>query len=201
MAWVVPLPVRSARFAEVRRVATVGLVVARAPIRRAEFRRATGGVMKILGMASLAAPGGGPVAPSAVVLPAAWLALALPAGFICPLLGQLALVRDEAPVFDSVAGVLRIGGRVLIGTAGKPFAFGGQAAADMWVSINRARLLREVELSAGMSQAALAVFKADKRTKLQARAVAITANAAKQADADKRAAMTAEAGFHLTKWG
>lgn len=203
MAWVVPLPKRAARFPIVRRVAVVGLVAGKAMPRRAEFRRAPGSLVRVLGFSSSAGQGsgsGGGVTPPAVSLPAAWLAVVLPAGYICPLLAQLAMARGEAAAFDSAAGRLTIGGRVLIGTAGKVFDFATQAAADMWVTINRARVLKEVELVAGLSPAAAATFRAGRLEKMRARAVAITANAARQADEGKRAALNAEAGFYLSKW-
>ncbi|WP_265942483.1 hypothetical protein [Dechloromonas sp. A34] len=142
------------------------------------------------------APGGG----GSVDLPAAWQSVELPAGYICPLLGQVALARGEAVAYDAASKRLTIGGRVLIGTAGKVFAFASKPAADMWESINRARVARELELLAGLTAGAVVAFKAGKVEGMQARAARITANAAKTADPQKRAALTAEAGFYATKW-
>lgn len=135
-----------------------------------------------------------------VDLPAAWQAVTLPAGYICPLLGQVALAQGEAVAYDAATKRLSIGGRVLIGTAGKVFAFATKAAADMWESINRARVARELELLAGLTAGAVVAFKAGRLAAMQARAERITANAAKTADPQKRAALTAEAGFYSTKW-
>lgn len=144
--------------------------------------------------------GQGPGAGSGVALPAAWLVVALPAGFICPLLGQLAMARGESAAYSTVAKTLTIGGRVLIGTAGKVFEFKTQAAADMWLAVNANKVQKELQALAGLPPASLAAWKAAKVIKMAARAVTITANAARMVDVDKRAALAAEAGFYSTKW-
>lgn len=154
----------------------------------------------LLVLPSVSSSGGGSGGASPVVLPAAWVSLALPVGYIGPLLGQLAMARGEVAAYSLADKTLSIGGRVLIGTAGKVFAFGAQSAADMWVSVNKARVQKELEVIAALPVASLAAWRAAKMEKMQARAVAITANAAKMADSAKRAALAAEAGFYSTKW-
>jgi len=173
-----------------------------AAITSARFGRVAGDSMRVLGMASAGAGGGsGGGSGPGVVLPEAWRTLALPAGYICPLLGQLALLRGEVAEYDAAAGCLRIGGRVLIGTAGKVFAFGSKASADMWAVVNAAKGTKEAALLADLPAASLASLKAKKGAAMAARAAAVTNNAARQADAQKAAAMAAEADFYLTKWG
>lgn len=148
------------------------------------------------GSGSGSGSGGG----GALPLPAAWLAVALPAGFICPLLGQLAMARGEAAAYSTQDKTLTIGGRVLMGTAGKVFEFKTQAAADMWLSVNAAKVQKELAALAGLPPYSLASWKAQKIGRMQGRAETITANAARMQDTAKRAALTAEAGFYSTKW-
>lgn len=197
MAWVVPLPARLPLRAEARRL---GGAIGPAPGRvalRAEARRAAGGCV-VVGVPK-AAP---PVEPPSVVpaLPAAWQAAALGAGgFIGPVSAQLALLRGAAAVFD--AGGLLIGGRRLIGPAGKVFAFSGAAAAGVWAAINLQRATRELELWAAMDAAAAAAFRARKRAEMARIAAAVVAAAGRMSDAARAAALVAESDFLLVKWG
>lgn len=130
----------------------------------------------------------------------AWAAFPLPAGYIGPSLAQLALLRGEAVAFDDVAGRLTIGGRVLVGTAGRAFRFSGLAGADQWLLVNRKRGASEVAVMAGLPELAREAAKAEKREKLAARAVAVVRNAAKAGEAGIREALIREADWYMSKW-
>lgn len=151
-------------------------------------------------LAVLRAGGGAAVVDEPLALPAAWLAVALPgAGYIGPVMAQLALVRGAAAVFGG--GALSIGGAVLVGPAGKVFNFSASGSADYWVIINRARGVREVELLAALDPAAAAVWLEKKRAQLAKIAAAVVNAAARCQDPAIAAALVAESGFCLSKWG
>lgn len=197
MAWVVPLPARLALRVEARRLGgVISPAAGRLPL-RVEARRAAGWCA-VVGVPKAAAP----VEPPSVVpaLPAAWQAAALGAGgFIGPVSAQLALLRGAAAVFD--AGGLLIGGKRLIGPAGKVFAFSGAAAAGVWAAINLQRATREIELWAAMDAAAAAAFRARKQAEMARIAAAVVAAAGRLGDAARAAALVAESDFLLIKWG
>lgn len=133
-------------------------------------------------------------------LPAGWLAVALPdAGYIGPVMAQLALVRGAAAVF--AGGALSIGGAVLVGPAGKVFNFSAAGSADYWVAINRARGVREVELLAGLDAAGAAVWLEKKRAALAVVAVSVVNAAARCNHQGIAAALVAESSWCLSKWG
>lgn len=141
-------------------------------------------------------PGAG--AAAAIDLPVGWVALALAAGYVCPLCAQVDLLRGAVVEYEG--GALKIGGRVLIGPAGKVFAFGGASAAALWVSVCRARGERELELSGQMEEAARAVWLSRKRPALEASAAVSVNAAARQKSAEIKAALLIEANFGLSKW-
>lgn len=133
-------------------------------------------------------------------IPQAWWSVVIPGGFICPLLAQLAMVRGEEADFEDETGRLKIGGRILVGTRGNEYHFNAAGDADLWVSINRARIASELALVKGMSPSASVVFKAAKTEKAVSRSETIMRNAANLAGQDVQAALAAEAQFYLTKW-
>lgn len=140
--------------------------------------------------------GGGPVDN----LPAAWAGYPLPAGAICPLLAQLALLRGEVAEFSAATGRLTIGGRMLVGTAGSPFRFSGGEGAAQWAMVNRKRGIGEINMAAGLPEPARVVMVADRAAILAKRAARVVSNAARVGDAAIRAAMLAEANWYLNKW-
>ena len=120
-------------------------------------------------------------------------------GFICPMQAQAALVGGAAWVYDG--GRLVVGGRVLIGQAGKTFAFRSPENAGRWVA-NAVRVGQvEASLRASLGAAALASWSSKKREKLAVIAGRVVAAAAKQGDEAKRAALLAESDYCLSKWG
>ena len=120
-------------------------------------------------------------------------------GYIGPMRAQAALVAGAG---WSVSGSRRIvGGKVLIGPAGKTFAFGSPENAARWVA-NAVRVGQvEANLRGSLDAAALASWAAKKREKLAVIAGRVVAAAAKQGDEAKRAALLAESDYCLTKWG
>ena len=133
-------------------------------------------------------------------IPQAWWSVSLPAGFICPLVAQLALLRGEESEYDEETGRLMVGGRVLVGTRGNEYRFQAGGDADLWVSINAARIASEVALVNGMSQSSAARFKTSKAEKSSGRAETIMRNAAKIDNHQLQTALASEAEFYLTKW-
>lgn len=134
-----------------------------------------------------------------IPLPEYWNSFPEPGGgYVGPLMGQMFIAVGYGAHFDG--DVLRIGGAVLIGSAGKVFAFSSIGSADMWVAINKARALREVELQAGMAPEKRAVWAAAKREKLAKYSARVLAAAAKVSDVQRQAALIAESEFAAAKW-
>lgn len=142
-----------------------------------------------------------PVVPESVInLPDYWNSFPAPGGgYVGPLMGQMFLAVGHGAVFDGV--VLRIGGAVLIGAAGKVFAFSSRGSAGMWAAISRARAVREVELSQAMEPEKRAAWLAVKREKLAKEAKNRINAAARAVDPAIAAALIADADFALAKWG
>ena len=125
-------------------------------------------------------------------------AVAPVAGYICPMTAQAALAGGAG---WSLAGHgVRIGGALLIGQAGKVFAFVSPESAAAGVEGARAVGLREAALIASIDPATAAGWKVKKRAKLAVIAAHVVNAAARQADAARRAALLAEADFALSKW-
>lgn len=120
-------------------------------------------------------------------------------GYIGTMRAQAALVAGAG---WSVSGSrLIVGGKVLIGPAGKVFAFGSPENAARWVA-NAVRVGKvEANLRGSLDAAALASWSAKKREKLAVIAGRVVEAAAKQGDEAKRAALLAESDYCLTKWG
>lgn len=121
------------------------------------------------------------------------------AGFIGPMRAQAALVNGAAWVVHGSA--LIVGGAVLIGPAGKVFAFASAANAGRWVENAKNIGAREIALRGSLAGPVLASWAAKKREKLAVIAGRVVAAAAKQGDEAKRAALLAESDYCLTKWG
>lgn len=136
--------------------------------------------------------------PVSLDLPEAWRRFALPAGYICPMCAQLALIRGWARWVE--AGRLRIGGPLLMGRAGSVFGFTSTATAARWVQINQDRAALELAALARLTPAEAVVWRAKRRAALDTYAQQIINQAAKQPDAIKRAALIAEANFARAKW-
>ena len=126
-------------------------------------------------------------------------ALPVVAGFIGPMRAQAALTDGAAWAVDGHA--LRVGGKVLIGPAGKTFRFESPVTAARWVDNAKNIGTRERVLIATIDQAAAVIWKAKKREKLAVIAGRVVAAAAKQGDEAKRAALLAESDYCLSKWG
>lgn len=119
--------------------------------------------------------------------------------YIGPMVAQRELV-DGASVVLSRAGLL-IGGRLLIGPAGKVYAFKSAESASLWVENARNIGLREADLITRIAAAAAGAWKEKKRAKLAVIAGRVVDAAARQHDEKKRAALLAEADYCLSKWG
>jgi hypothetical protein len=118
--------------------------------------------------------------------------------FIGPMSAQAALVEGAAVVLSG-AGLL-IGGKKLIGPAGKVFAFKSAESAALWVENARNIGLREKDLIPRIEAAAAVAWKAKKREKLAVIAGRLVDAAARQSDVAKRAALLAESDYCLSKW-
>ena len=138
--------------------------------------------------------------PAAPVLPGAWQAAALgAAGFIGPVSAAVALARGDTAEFS--ADGLRVGGALLIGPAGKVYAFQSAATAARWVELNRGRPGREWALIAGLDAQRSAVAKERKAATLAAIAGQVVSAAGRCGDPARAAALIAESNFCLNKWG
>lgn len=118
--------------------------------------------------------------------------------YVCPLMAQAALA-DGAEWALYGHGV-KVGGALLIGPAGKSFAFVSPESAAAWVEGARVVGLRERVLMAEIEPGTAAAWKARKREKLAVIAGRVVNAAARMEDAARRAALLAEASFALGKW-
>ena len=119
--------------------------------------------------------------------------------YIAPMMAQEALFAGEPWRFE--AGRLEIGGRVLIGLSGAPYAFRSAETADTWCKAGKRVIEAERATVGRLSPSVRDSWLDRKREKLSARAVAVLGRAAKQHDAAKRAALVAEAAWCEAKWG
>lgn len=118
--------------------------------------------------------------------------------YIGPMTAQRLLTDGAA---WSVAGsALLVGGKRLIGPAGKTFVFASPENAARWVDNAKNIGTRERALIAAIDPAAAAIWKARKREKLAVIAGRVLEAAARQHDAAKRAALVAESDYCLSKW-
>lgn len=121
------------------------------------------------------------------------------AGFIGPMRAQAALVNGAASV--RAGSGLMIGGALLIGPAGKVFAFASAETAARWADNAKGAGEREALIISSLAPEAAAAWKARKREKLAVIAGRLLEAAARQHDAEKRAALVAESDYCLSKWG
>lgn len=119
-------------------------------------------------------------------------------GYIGPCMAQAALAGGAAWYVSGSA--LVIDGKRLIGPAGKVYAFASAATAEKWALSAALVPVREAQIIASIPQATAEAWKAAKRTRLEVVAARVVSAAAKTDDADKRAALIAEAGYLLGKW-
>lgn len=119
--------------------------------------------------------------------------------YICPLMAQAAL--SDGAAWGMVGDGVQIGGKLLIGPAGKLYAFASPETAARWVENARTVGLAERALMATIPAATAAGWKAKKREKLAIIAGRLVGSALRQGDSMRRAAMLAEADFALAKWG
>ena len=118
--------------------------------------------------------------------------------YVGPMRAQAALAAGEAWAMSGHG--LLIGGKLLIGPAGKVYAFASLETAGRWVENAKNIGEREVALRASLALPALASWSAKKREKLAVIAARLVAAAARQADEAKRAALLAESDYCLSKW-
>lgn len=120
------------------------------------------------------------------------------AGYIGPCMAQAALAAGA--VWYVSGSALVIDGKRLIGPAGKVYQFASEATAEKWALSAALVPVREAQIIASIPQATAEAWKATKRTRLEVIAAQVVSAAARTADADKRAALIAEAGYLLGKW-
>lgn len=155
-----------------------------------------------LARGSLVSVGAGSSAPDlpGVVIPAAWQAATLGAsGMIGPVSAQVAIVCGAAVAYQS-DGSLLVGGKTLIGPAGKTYAFESAASAAVWVDNGKAAALAELSMLAAFDAAMVTAWKTGKSAKLAVIAARVVDAAAKQTDASRLAALLAESNFCFAKW-
>lgn len=125
-------------------------------------------------------------------------AFALPSvAYITPMLAQEALYAGAAWHFG---GVLRVGGKVLIGLSGKPYAFVSAETAESWCVYGRRVVEGERALVDRLTEPVRVAWVAKKREKLLQRAAAIYDRALSQKEDALRAALIGEAAWCETKW-
>lgn len=118
--------------------------------------------------------------------------------YIGPMMAQR-LLTDGAAWAVSGSG-LTVAGKLLIGPAGKVYAFASADTAARWASNAKGAGEREAVIIAGLDADLAAAWKARKRAKLAVIAGRLADAAARQADGAKRAALIAESDYCLTKW-
>lgn len=118
--------------------------------------------------------------------------------YIAPMRAQRALYDGAA--FALEGGVLKIGGRVLIGLSGAPYSFASADTAARWCAAGSRVIEAELALVDRLGESTRAEWIAGKQEKLTSRADAILARVVVQPDAAKRDALLAEALWCETKW-
>lgn len=118
--------------------------------------------------------------------------------YITPMTAQEALFAGASFVFAQ--GVLKIGGKVLIGLSGRPYAFTSAATAATWCEYGRRVIEGERAVVERLTPAVRSVWVERKRGKLLQRAEAIYKRVLEQSEEAKRAALLAEALWCEAKW-
>lgn len=120
------------------------------------------------------------------------------AGYVAPMMAQEALANGAG--WSLSGSVLKIDGKILIGPAGKVYAFSSADSASRWIEHTRAAGIRQYFVVGAMSLMEAEKWKAAKRAKLAVVAGQLVNAAAKMGDAARRAALVAESDFCLAKW-
>lgn len=118
--------------------------------------------------------------------------------YIGPAMAQAALAAGAA--WAARGSALLIDGAVLIGPAGKVYAFRSDDTRQAWAENAAAVAVREAAIIAALPEDRAALWKLKKRAKLAVVAGRLVTAAARQGDAAKRAALLADSGFLLDKW-
>lgn len=134
----------------------------------------------------------------AAAFSSAFTAGLIAASYIGPMSAQAALVSGAESWAQGSA--LMIGGKKLIGPAGKVYAFASLQSMGVWRDNAIAAGLREAAIIAGLDAVTAAGWKAKKRAKLAIIAGRVVNAAGRQKDQAKRAALLAESDYCLSKW-
>lgn len=118
--------------------------------------------------------------------------------YIGPTMAQAALVAGAA--IERRGAALLIGGRWLIGPAGKVYQFASAESCAVWVDNAIGAAQREAEIIAALDADRRAAWIEKKRKKLETVASRVVNSAAKINDAAKRAALLDESNYCLSKW-
>lgn len=120
------------------------------------------------------------------------------AGYICQMMAMRQITAGSSVVVSG-SGLL-IGGKRLIGHAGKVFDFASPMTAQKWADNAALVGAREAALIVSLDAGVLAGWAAKKRAKLEIIAARLVIAAEKNADAEKRVALLAESSYCLSKW-
>lgn len=125
------------------------------------------------------------------------------AGYVGPVSAQRMLLRGFPVEVGGEAGAhwLKVGGRVLIGPAGKVYAFRSADSAAVWLSVNTQLAARERAIAETLPEAAREVWLTKKRAQLLRISGAVIDAAARCKSPQVAAALVAESNFCLDKWG
>lgn len=118
--------------------------------------------------------------------------------YITPMKAQEALFAGAVWQFDS--GRLKIGGAVLMGLSGAPYAFRSAETAETWCKAGARVIEAERATVERLSASVRDAWIERKQEKLYARAEAILKRAASQPDQAKRASLLEEASWCQVKW-
>lgn len=119
-------------------------------------------------------------------------------GCIGPVMAAAAMLAGAAVAMEGPS--LRIGGRLLIGPAGKVYEFASPESAAAWLAGTKGAAVGELNALAVMPAARKAAWLDGKRQKLAAIAGRVVEAALKMTDEERRAALLAEADYCLKKW-
>lgn len=120
-------------------------------------------------------------------------------GYIGPMQAQAALVAGLQA--RALGAALVIDNKILIGPAGKKYAFASPESMAVWLDNARGAGQREAQIIAALDAQKAAAWKARKREKLAVIAARLVVAATKQSNSAKRRALLAESDYCLSKWG
>lgn len=121
-----------------------------------------------------------------------------PRGFIGPLSAQAALMGGAG--WRLWGSGLVVGDSLLIGPAGKVYAFASAETATRWAENAAGAGQREAQIIASLPADRAAAWRAKKRANLEVIAGRVVAAAARSSNEAVRAALIAESDFVLSKW-